>query len=153
MSVRAASAATLIAAAASLLALASAIHAGPHVWRELDQARALDAPLTVTQRRQAPATALQIPGAIFDFFASYIGPGDRIYYQVLPSGFSEDLTLPQAIATLGNFYLLPGVQTTNLADATVVISWFANPAALHLHFVTQVEAGVQPLYVSRIRAP
>jgi len=150
---RAASAATVVAAAATLLALASALHAGPHVWRELDRTRATYAPLTASERSQAPAAGIQMPGAIFDFFASYIVPGDRIYYQVLPSGFSEDLTLAQAVTALGNFYLLPGVQTTSLKDATVVISWFENPASLHLHFVTKVESGIQPLYVSRIRVP
>ena len=72
---------------------------------------------------------------------------------MLQSGFSESFTLPQAIVALGNYYLLPGVEATDLAHATVVVSYFANPALLHVRFITQVEAGLQPLYVSRIRAP
>ena len=54
---------------------------------------------------------------------------------------------------LGRFYLLPAVQTTDLTDATVVVSYFEDPALLHMKFITQVQAGLQPLWVSRIRAP
>jgi len=70
-----------------------------------------------------------------------------------PSGLGPDLDLPSAVAAAGRFYLLPAVQATSLADATVVVSYFEDPSLLHLRFVTQVQAGEQPLYVSRIRAP
>jgi len=153
--IRAISASAALAAACSLLALASAWRHGPHVWRLLESEQATYAALSPAQRRQEPVTELGIPtgGAIFDFYAGRVVPGDRIYFQVQPGGFSSNLTLPEAIASLGRFYLLPGVETTNLADATVVVSWFANPALLHVKFLTQAQAGAQPIFVSRIRLP
>jgi hypothetical protein len=45
------------------------------------------------------------------------------------------------------------VQVANVRDATVVLSYYRDPGALHVHFPTQAEAGLQPIYVSRIRAP
>jgi len=45
------------------------------------------------------------------------------------------------------------VQTSDLKDATVVVSYFEDPALLHRKFITQVRAGLQPLWVSRIRLP
>jgi hypothetical protein len=143
----------ILVAAATALALLSAWHSGGHVWRRLDSQRATYAPLTDTQRRRAPLDLLQVPGAIFDFYASYVVRGDRVYYQVLPSGLSKDLDLPAAVAAAGRFYLLPATQTTNLADATVVVSYFEDPSLLRVRFITQQRAGDQPLYVSRIKVP
>jgi hypothetical protein len=139
--------------AATVVALASALHSGPHMWRRLGTERRTYAPLTPTERRRAPLDGIEVPGAIFDFYATYIAPGDRIYYQVMQSGLSHDLDLPAAVAAAGRFYLLPAVQTESLADATVVVSYFEDPALLHVHYITQQQAGVQPLYISRIRAP
>ena len=155
MRIRATSVSAALAAAGSLLALASAWQHGGHVWRLLDAERATYAALSPAQRRQEPVTALGIPagGAIFDFYADRILPGDRIYFQVPAGGFSSNLTLPEAIASLGRFYLLPGVETTSLADATVVVSWFDDPSLLHVKFLTQAQAGAQPIFVSRIRVP
>jgi hypothetical protein len=153
MATRARSSSAALAAAACALALYSAWHSGGHVWRTLGAEHAEYAQMSPLVRREAIFDEFQIPGSIFDFYATYIVPGDRIYYQVLQSGYSEDFTLPQAVEALGDFYLLPGVETTNLNDATVVVSFYANPALLHVKFITQVEAGVQPIYVSRIREP
>ena len=121
--------------------------------RVLGAERKADAALTPTERRQAPVSQLQMNGGIFDFFAAYLAPGDRVYFQVEPSGFSSNLDLPTAISDLGNFYFLPAMQTTSLADATVVVSYFEDPSLLHMKFITQVRAGLQPIWVSRIRSP
>jgi hypothetical protein len=147
------SASGVLAAAACAIAMLSAWHSGSHVWRQLDSEYESFRTLTPTERRQAPLTDIQVPGSIFDFYAKYLDPGDRVYFQVLPSGLSSNLTLPQAITAVGRFYLLPAVQTTDLRDATVVVSYFANPALLHVKYLTEVEAGAQPLYVSRLRPP
>ena len=143
----------LSAAVATALAALSAWHAGGYDWRLLENGYATYAPMTSVERRQALAANVGVPGSVFDFYARYVVPGDRIYFQVMPSGLSPELTLPEAVAAIGRFYLLPGVETTNLADATVVVSFYADPSLLHLKFVTQVEAGLQPIWVSRIRAP
>ena len=143
----------VLAAAACGLAAFSAWHSGRHVWHQLDSEAATFRTLTPLERREQPITDIDVPPSIFDFYATYVGRGDRVYYQVLPSGLASDLTLPEAITAVGRFYLLPAVQTTSLRDATVVVSYFEDPALLHLRFVTQVEAGLQPLYVSRLRSP
>jgi hypothetical protein len=143
----------VLAFAASLIALVSAWHSGGHMWRQLDGSYRTYAPLSSSERRHAALDRIEVPGAIFDFYASYISRGDRVYFQVMPSGLSHDLDLPSAVAAAGRFYLLPAVQTENLADATVVVSYFADPNTLPVHYITQQQAGVQPLYVSRIRPP
>jgi hypothetical protein len=111
------------------------------------------AALTPDDRRRAPVAAAGLDGGIFDFYARYLWKGDRVYFQVMPSGFSSDYDLPTIVQALGRFYLLPAVQTTDLNDATVVVSYFEDPALLHRKFITQVRAGLQPLWVSRIRPP
>ncbi len=135
------------------MALLSAWHSIGHVHRVLGEERRTYAQLTPAEQRQEPTSLLGINGGIFDFFASYLAPGDRVYFQVEPSGFSSDIDLPTAISDLGNFYFLPAMQTTSLADATVVVSYFEDPALLHVKFVTQVRAGLQPIWVSRIKSP
>ena len=121
--------------------------------RLLGQERRTYAQLSPTERRQAPVSQLKMDGGIFDFFASFLASGDRVYFQVEPSGFSSNLDLPTAISDLGNFYFLPAMQTTKLSDATVVVSYFEDPSLLHVKFITQVRAGLQPIWVSRIKAP
>jgi hypothetical protein len=143
----------LLAAAATVLALYSAWHPMFHMrrllQREVDEWRGLSS----TSRRQEPVANLGIDGQIFDFYSAFLLKGDRVYFQVEPSGFSSDYDLPTLISSIGRFYLLPAVQTTNLNDATVVVSWFEDPAQLHVKFITQVRAGLQPLWVSRIKVP
>ena len=144
---------TGLAAAATIVALASAWHSIGHVRRVMAAERRDDAALSPAARRQMPVTTFTMSGDVFDFFDRYLVKGDRVYFQVMPSGFTSELDLPEAVAVLGRFYFLPAVQTENLADATVVVSYFADPALLHVKFVTQVRAGLQTLFVSRIKAP
>ncbi len=56
-------------------------------------------------------------------------------------------------ATAARFSLLPATVTSSLADATVVISYGADPHRLKVPFVTQVRLGRKPVYVSRISSP
>ena len=120
------------------VALFSAWHSLNHMRRLLDREQAVLRALTPAERRQEPVTAVGLDGQIFDFYASLLARGDRVYFQVMPSGFSSDLDLPTIVAALGRFYLLPAVQTDDLRKATVVVSYFADPALLHVKFITQV---------------
>src|SRR6476659_791109 len=90
-----------------------------------------------TQRAHAPIDALGLPSDIFDFYRQYLDRGDRVYFQVRPSGFSSFLDYQTAVPK----------------DATVVVTYFEDPSRLHLRYVTQQRAGLQPVFVSRIRAP
>jgi hypothetical protein len=145
--------ASALAAAATVLALVSAWHSGRHMWHRLQQDRATYAPLTGEQRARAPLTAIPLPADVFDWYASLLTRGDRVYYQVEPSGFSHSFDLPTIVEAAGRYYLLPSVQVTDPKRATVVVSYMADPRFLHLHFVTQQQAGAQPIFVSRIATP
>jgi hypothetical protein len=136
-----------------VLALLTAWHSLNHMRHLLGRERASYASLTPDERRRSPVAAVGLDGQIFDFYASLLSKGDRVYFQVMPGGFSGDYDLPTIVQALGRFYLLPAVQTTDLKDATVVVSYFEDPALLRTRFITQVRAGLQPLWVSRIRAP
>jgi hypothetical protein len=144
---------TLLAVAATVLALYSAWHPMFHMRRLLQREVAEWRGLSTTQKRREPVDHLGIDGQIFDFYSAFLVKGDRVYFQVMPSGFSSDYDLPTLITSIGRFYLLPAMQTTSLKDATVVVSWFEDPAQLHLKFITKVRAGLQPLWVSRTKLP
>jgi hypothetical protein len=142
-----------VAALATGLALYPAWHSGGHVWRRLNGDYHVYHAYTPADRQRAFITALPLPASVFDFYAQRVKRGDRVYYNVMESGFGSFFTLPEIVAAVGRFYLLPAVQVTRLRDATVVLSWFEDPSQLHIHFPIQSEAGLQPFYVSRIKTP
>jgi hypothetical protein len=143
----------VVVSAATVLALVSAWHTGPHRWHRLDQDYTAYRSYTDLQRRQAFFSGLEEDPGVFAFFKQYLVRGDRVYYQVQQSGFSSFMDLPTAVETAGRYYLLPAVQVTDLREATVVVSWLADPGLLHVRFVTQKRLGLQLMFVSRIRAP
>jgi hypothetical protein len=136
---------------ALVLALLSSWHSGGHVWRALRSERLTYDGLSPTEQQHAFITAMTLPPDAFDFYRPFVGKGDRVYYQVSPSGLSSFFTLEQAIEAAGRFYLLPSVQTGDLDQATVVVSFAADPGLLHRHFITQQREGLQENFVSRIR--
>jgi hypothetical protein len=145
--------ATALAVLATIVALASALHSGRHVWHHLvDQHRVYGA-YTDTQREHAPIDGLGMPSDIFDFYRQYVVPGDRVYFQVRESGFSQFLDYQTAFSYVGRYYFLPALQATDLKDATVVVTYFDDPKRLRVRYLTQQQAGLQPIYVSRIKAP
>ena len=123
---------------------------GPDVWSKLGRERARDAALTRQEREHAPLDALPLPANVFDFYRAYLRSGDRIYFQVLESGFGGFVDLPTVVATVGRYYLLPAVAVDRLEDANVVVSWEADPGLLGLQFEEQHRAGLQLFFVSRI---
>jgi hypothetical protein len=140
------------AVAASVLALASAWHSGRHMWHRLSSDYAAYSRYDAAARKHAPLAELELDDGIFDWYAQHVFRGDRVYYQVLPSGLGT-MDLPTAVKFGGSFYLLPAVEVSDPRKATVVVSYFADPSFLHLHFITQLRAGEQPIYVSRLRGP
>jgi hypothetical protein len=144
---------TVAVAATTGLALLSIWHSGGHVWRRLAADRRTYAAYTAEQRRQAPATAMQLPADVFDYYADRVRRGDRVYFLVMKSGFGRYFDLGQAVSAIGRFYLLPAAQVADPRAATVVLSYYADPASLGFRYLTQSQAGAQPIYVSRRRAP
>jgi hypothetical protein len=123
------------------------------MWRLLDGDYRSYAGYTEEQRRHAALQRVGLPAGVFDYYARFVGRGDRIYFQVLESGLGPFLDLPTAVAYAGRFYLLPAVQARDLEDATVVVTFYEDPGRLGVEFITQQRAGLQPLFVSRISAP
>ena len=96
--------------------------------------------------------SLPLSGDPFDFYRapSCAGP------DLLPGAagwFRGFFDLREIVSAVGRYYLLPAVQVRDMKDATVVLSWEADPARLGVHFVTQSRAGLQPFYVSRLKTP
>ena len=135
------------------VALASGLKELPGTWRWLSEQRSQFAHFTAQEREQEPGTAQLLPVDAFDFFRTKLSEGERYYLAVTPGGFTSGVDRAQAARIFGRFYLLPAVLTSSPADATVVLSYRANPAALHLSYVTQRRDGSSPIYVSRIGAP
>lgn len=142
-----------VVAVATVVALASSWHSGRHMWRLLGAEGRAYGSYSATDSRRAALTQIEMPGDIFDWYAQYVVHGDRAYYQVLPGGFSHDFDLPAIFGYAARYYLLPAVETTDLAHATIVISYHEDPGLLHVRFITQQRAGLQPIFVSRIRSP
>ena len=137
----------LIVGGAIVLALASALHSGRHVWQRIKGDREVFSGLSATARLQAPATALQIYGYTFDWYAAHLARGDRFYLQI---DAEHD---PGTVRELASYYLLPAVEVQTPTQATVILSYYTDPSALGLHFITQSQAGAQPIFVSRRGAP
>jgi hypothetical protein len=135
------------------IALASAWHSGERMWRHLQEQRRVYGAYTDVERRHALITSMGLPADIFDFYRQYVGRGDRIYYQVQESGLGRFIDQPTAVRYAGRYYLLPALEATKLEDATVVVTFFEDPKLLRVPFVTQQQAGLQPIFVSRIRPP
>jgi hypothetical protein len=145
--------ATALAVLATVVALASVVHSSRHVWHHLIDQHRVYGSYSDTQRRHAPIDSLGLPSDIFDFYRQYVVPGDRVYFQVRESGFSQFLDYQTAFGYVGRYYFLPARQATDLKDATVVVTYFEDPKQLHVPYITQQQAGLQPIYVSRIKAP
>ena len=121
------------------------------MWRKIGREHATYAAMSPEQRRHAFIDQIPLPAYVFDFYAARVNRGDRVYFQVLPSGLGAFFTLPEAIAAVGRYYLLPAVAATGLSDANVVLTYHDDPAKLHINPVTQAQAGEEPIYVSRLR--
>ena len=106
--------------------------------------------MTPQQREHAVLDALPLPTFVFDFYRAHLRPGDRVYFQVLESGFGPFADLPTVVATVGRYYLLPAVGVARLEDADVVVSWEADPGLLGVEFEEQHRDGLQLFFVSRI---
>jgi hypothetical protein len=137
----------VLAAVATAFALLSAWHSVGHMRNILGGEHTTYAAMTPAERRQLPVTHAELDGGIFDFFTAYLVHGDRVFIQVMPSGYSPAFDLPSIVSALGRWYFLPAMQTTDLANATVVVSYFEDPSLLHRKYITQVRAGLQPLWV------
>jgi hypothetical protein len=144
----------IAAVAVSLLtvvALAYTVwHDVPRSWRVMRNEHRRFAGYTRAQRDQAFGALIPIRMDIFDFWRAQLRGGDRYWIQIPPEAFSTNADKKLVVRSIAHLYLLPAIETRRLADANVVLSWDADPAALHLKFSEQQRAGLQLIFVSRI---
>jgi len=138
------------AVATCVIAGASAATSYGDIWDRLSTERARDEVLTAQERERAPITSIPLTVEVFEFWSAFLRPGDRVYFHVLESGFSNFADLPTVVAASGRFSLLPATQVRYLDEADVVLSWQRDPAELGYEFEEQHQAGQQPFFVSRI---
>jgi hypothetical protein len=143
-------AAAVAATATCVVAAASTLTSFDRIWDQLREERARDEALTEVERERAPIRAIPLTVEVFEFWSAFLRPGDRVYFHVLESGFSDFVDLPTVVAASGRFWLLPAVQVEDLDDATVVVSWERDPNDLDVLYSEQHRAGEQPFIVSRI---
>jgi hypothetical protein len=143
------SAAALAAGAATVIALLSAWGSARDEWRRLGDGRATFAAYSDTRRDEAPINGAGFTSLarLFAVAATEVGRGDRIYFQVPRTPFGT-LDLHDTVAALGRLYLLPAVEVSDVGDATLVVSFQADPADLHRPFLSQRQYGTA--FVSRL---
>jgi hypothetical protein len=136
-----------LGAVALLLAITSAVRAGPHAWRTLGTEHRTYSGYTSAEDRHAFLSALRVDTQAFDFFASHLRKGDRFFLQV-PVGTDENIDELGAAEAASSFYLLPAVRTTDARDATVVLSYDADPRTLGIRLARSVRDGTRSFAVS-----
>ena len=122
----------------------------PHSWRLMRNEHAQFAGYTQTQRNQAFGALIPIRMDIFDFWRANLQRNDRYWIQIPNEAFSVNADKKFVVRSIAHLYLLPATEARSLSDATVVLSWDADPAMLHLHYSQQERAGLQLIFVSRI---
>jgi hypothetical protein len=136
---------------ATAVALVSIWHGAAPTWRLLDDEHREYASYSDQERRHAAAVHAGFTGTLFDQLDSYVGGDDRVYYQV-PRRPYGTLDLHDTVAALGRYYLAPAVEVTDPADATVVVSYEADPSRLGRRWALQRQLGPR-IYVSRASFP
>jgi hypothetical protein len=138
------------AAVVVLVAVASAVKTSGQSWDLLRGMRSSGAAQTAAEREHAPGDSIPLPMDRLDHYRNWLEPGDRFWLDVNPSGLSSHADLPSAVAAVARFYLLPAVQVTDPARATVVLSWDRDPGLLPYRYSEQHREGIQLVFVSRI---
>lgn len=121
----------------------------PHARRLLRSQYVAYASYTPSQRARAFGDLIPMPMDIMDFWRSWLHAGDRYYIQMPPMPFSSMGDKRYIMRSIAHLYLLPAVETHSLRDATVVLTWDADPHSLPLHYASIEQAGQQPIYASR----
>jgi hypothetical protein len=136
-----------IAAVAGLLA--TVIDGTPRSLRILDAEEERFAGLTKAEREQAFGTLIPWRMDVFDFYRGLLRSDDRFYVQVVNEGFgiADRATIVRSVA---RYYLAPATEVDRPEDATVVLSYEADPGTLPLKYSKQTRAGLQLFFVSRV---
>ena len=123
----------------------------PHTLDRMHSQRAAFAPLSAKARAQAFGTSVPVPMEIFDFYAAHLRPGDRYWVQVDPGAFGQFADKAKVVRSVGRLELMPAVEVERPDDADVILSWEKDPGLLPYRYSEQYRAGLQLLFVSRVR--
>jgi hypothetical protein len=148
------SARTSAAFCAGLAVVAALAYSGwrdvPHAWDVMRSQHAIYLGYTRAQRERAFGTSIPMPMDIFDFWRDGLRPGDRYWIQMPPMPFASYADKRYIARNIAHVYLLPAIEASSPKDATVILTWDADPAKLHLEYAEQREAGLQLIYISRV---
>jgi hypothetical protein len=141
------STATAVAALAALVL--TVVRGVPEALRLLESQQGRFDGLTAVEREKAFGTSIPTRMDIFDYYKALVHPDDRFYVQVKnePFGIADKATVVRSIA---RYYLAPAVEVERPEEATVVLSYNADPGLLPLRYSQQHRAGLQLIFVSRV---
>ena len=123
--------ATALAALATVVALASALHSGRHVWRQLAHQQRVYARV---HRHAAPPRPDRRAGHA-ERHLRLLPPVRRAAATASTSrcaraASARSSTTRRRFRYVGRYYLLPALEATRLTDATVVVTFFDDPKQL-----------------------
>lgn len=121
----------------------------PRSLRSLDAEEQRFAGQTRLEHEQAFGTVIPTRMDVFDFYRRLLRRDDRFYVQVINEGFGN-ADKATVIRSVARYYLAPAIEVDRLEDATVVLSYDADPGTLPLHYSKQTRAGLQLFFVSRV---
>jgi hypothetical protein len=142
---------SLALALAAVIGLVSTVVMGvPHSLRVLNGEHDRFEPLGQVEREQAFGTHVPARMDIFDFYRRSIRRDDLFYVQVPKAAFGAFADQATVVRSIARYYLAPAVEVERLAEATVVISYEADPGLLPVEYSEQIRAGLQLIFVSRV---
>jgi hypothetical protein len=150
--VSAARTAALATAAAAVLGLAITVVDGvPRTVESLEAEHRRFDGLDRPEREQTFGAAVPVPMEIFDFYRRNLRADDRFYVQAPAEAFGQFADKETVVRNVARYYLLPAVEVERPEDATVVLSYDSDPGLLPLEYSGQIRAGLQLIFVSRVR--
>lgn len=136
---------------AALLGLVSTVVSGvPHSLRVLNREHGRFDQLTAVEREQAFGALIPARMDIFDFYRRSIRRDDRFFVQVPKAAFGAFADQATVVRNVARYYLAPAIEVDRLEDATVVVSYEADPGLLPVGYSEQIRAGLQLIFVSRV---
>ena len=132
--------------------VASAVRAVPRSHDMLRSQYASYRYETKAEKERLFGTKIPVAMEVLDFWRHWLRDDDRYYVQMPFEAFSSFADKRFAVREVSNLYLLPAVETTRLDDATVVLTWDADPNKLGLRYSNQQRAGLQNIFFSRVDA-
>jgi hypothetical protein len=135
---------------AVLLLAVTAARELPVAIRNMQDERARYVGLSAAERERAYGERIPLRMDVFDFYRSYLRPGDHYWVQVAATPFSAFADKATVVRSVGRMALLPAVEVERREDADVILSWDSDPGLLPFRYSEQHRAGAQLLFVSRV---